>query len=83
MGTTKYDDILLARIKAIREGIEPQPLATLRAVEPSLRGDVDRFRRILCGKVYHGDIGHIMRLEEAKKKLVSIQQATNDSKATG
>ena len=74
MATKNHDPILLARVKQLRDGLGPQPLATLWAVEPSLRVGVSRYRRILCGKVYWGDLGHIERMEKAKEKLTRARQ---------
>lgn len=68
-----YRPELIERVNAIRNGIEPQPFATLSVVSPFIRKDTAKYRRILCRRVYPGDIPYIEQLEKAKSKLNELQ----------
>ena len=68
-----YRPDLVERVNAIRNGIEPQPFAALAIVMPSLKTYAPKCRRILCRKVYPGDVHLIERMEKAKQKLDEVQ----------
>jgi len=73
MSEKKYDQSLVARVVAIREGLGAQTLAALWHVDPSLREEAPKYRRILSKKVYGGDLSYVKRMEDAKKKLLKAQ----------
>ena len=74
MSAKKYDEMLTHRVRALRSGLGPQPLAQLWAIDPTLKEEAQKFRRILCYKVYPGDRGHVERLEQAREKLIKARQ---------
>jgi hypothetical protein len=63
----------MVRVEKLREGLEPQPLAKLMAVEPSLRDKASRLRRILCSKVFKGDDYLVAMMERVKVRLLAAQ----------
>lgn len=70
----KYDAKLVERITTLRDGLEPQVLATLWGIDPSLREEAAKFRRILSKKVYKGDLPYVARMEKAKAKLLKVRK---------
>jgi len=68
-----YRPDLILRVNKLRHGIEPQPFAALAIAMPSLKELAPKCRRILCRKVYPGDVLLIERMEQAKLKLDELQ----------
>lgn len=65
----KYDETLQLEVKALREGLEPQPLKTLSIADPSLWPNAKKLRRILSGRVFPGDAPEIKAMQRAKNRL--------------
>lgn len=70
----KFDMGLIVRVKKLREGLEPQPLAKLMAVQPSLKDNAAKLRRILCSRVYPNDAVYVGEMEAAKIKLMKSRE---------
>lgn len=73
MATKKYDQRLVDRVRLLRQGLGPQPLAQLWSVSPELQDEAPKYRRILCYKCYPGDRGHVEKLEQARTKLMKAR----------
>jgi hypothetical protein len=65
----KYDPFLIERVTKLREGLGSQPFAKLSTIQPSLREHTVKHRRILCYRVFPGDVKYVEQLEKAKLKL--------------
>lgn len=70
----KLDKSLAERVLKIREGIGKQPLATLAVLDPTLRNNEIKMRRILWGKVFPGDLPEVERLEKAKARYLKLRK---------
>ncbi len=71
----KYDNSLIIRVKKIRDGLGKQPMASLWTMDPTLKGsDLPKYRRILSGKVFPGDLPHVDKLEKVKAKLIAARK---------
>lgn len=70
----KENEALLTRVHHLRQGLGTQPFARLYTVVPSLLDDAPRYRRILCGKVFPGDVHHIEKMEQAKQLLKQLHE---------
>lgn len=72
----KYNDALVARVEKLRDGMGPQVLAQLWAVDTGLRTEekvASKCGRILSGKVYPGDMYLVERMEKAKALLLKVR----------
>lgn len=72
MGSKKYDEALQLRVRRIREGLGPQPFSVLSVMNPELKLNAAKYRRILCSVVYPGDRGCVETLEVAKEKFKNL-----------
>lgn len=75
MTTKKYDQALVERVKEINEGLGPQVLSQLWAVNPAFRAKrtAAKLRRILSGKCHPGDVKEIEQMEAAKSALMAAR----------
>ncbi|HNR56196.1 MAG TPA: hypothetical protein PKJ19_13580 [Flavobacteriales bacterium] len=75
MTTKKYDAALVERVNKINDGLGPQVLAQLWAVNPDFRAKrvAAKLRRILSGKCHPGDAVEVERMEVAKAALMQAR----------
>jgi hypothetical protein len=73
MANTNYNAALVERVVTLREGLGKQPLASLMAIDPSLKKHERKLHRILGKKVWNGDVPFIERMEQVKEKLINAR----------
>jgi len=75
MPEKKYDQPLVERVSALNQGLGPQVLSQLWAVNPDFRTKkrAAKLRRILSGKCYPGDAVEVEAMEAAKAALMQAR----------